>query len=183
MARPFRIRQAVLADKPEVSALLGASYAGLMAASYAPGVLAAALPIITVAQDDLLASRTYFVAVGEPDSCASESGAVVGCGGWTPERPGQGAIRTEGVGHIRHFATDPAWIGRGVGRAIMAASIESARRSGVRRLDVLSSLNAEAFYAALGFLTRGPRVVMLAGVVPFPSVDMSRTIEASDIQP
>jgi len=45
---------------------------------------------------------------------------------------------------------------RGIGRTLMAAGEEAARRLGITRLCVIAAPEAEAFYAACGFVTTGP---------------------------
>jgi predicted N-acetyltransferase YhbS len=50
---------------------------------------------------------------------------------------------------------DPAWQGRGVGRALAEAVEESLRRRGVDSLFVEASLNAAPFYEHVGFERRG----------------------------
>lgn len=156
-------------DRDAVARLLERSYPVLMAGGYDPAVLAAALPLMTRANPALLASGTYLAAV-------SDGGDVVGCGGWNPERPGADATIEGGLGHIRHFGTDPEWARQGVGRAIMATCIETARESGVQRLECLASLNAIKFYSAMGFVETGHRVVLLGGTIPFPSIEMQRLV-------
>lgn len=81
-------------------------------------------------------------------------GLIVGCGGWTPQRPGTGAVERN-LGHLRHFGTHPDWVRRGVGCALYALCETSARSHGVTTLECYSSLNAERFYAALGFESIG----------------------------
>jgi ribosomal protein S18 acetylase RimI-like enzyme len=98
---------------------------------------------MTKASPSLLGSGTYYVA-------ELSTGFVVGCGGWTAERPGSGTVEPH-VGHIRHFATDPGWTRRGIGRAIYRLCENAARSAGVIAFECYSSLNAEEFYRALDF--------------------------------
>ena len=125
--------------------LVKASYLVPMCPSYEETVLAVALPLITRTIPALLSSGTYYLA-------KSEDGRIVGCGGWTWERPGSGEVAPE-LAHVRHFFTRPEWVGRGIGRVIYAKCEEEARPAGVRRFECHSSLNAEGFYAALGFMS------------------------------
>ena len=74
-ARTFWIRIATPTDSDAVSALLVASYSTLLAACYDSDMLASALPYLTKANPTLLACGTYYVV-------ESESGNLVGCGGW-----------------------------------------------------------------------------------------------------
>jgi N-acetylglutamate synthase-like GNAT family acetyltransferase len=151
-------------DHDDVSRLLKASFSVLLRCAYEPSVLKAALPFMTVAQVALLRSGTYYVA-------ETKKGAVVGCGGWTRERPGTGEVLPR-LGHIRHFGVHPDWIGRGIGRAIFDRCRKDAKAAGVKRFECYSSLNGEAFYSALGFGRLGQIEVEMPDRVSFPSVHM-----------
>jgi N-acetylglutamate synthase-like GNAT family acetyltransferase len=168
MPSGFAIRIATPRDKAAVGALLNASYAALMPAGYDAATLAAALPVMTRANPALLASSTYYVA-------ERDDGQIIGCGGWTPERPGSGEIEPE-LAHIRHFATHPQWTGRGVGRAIYERCEQDARAAGSRRFECYASLNAEVFYAAMGFAPVRHLDVPMEGGLTFPSILMTRTL-------
>jgi len=120
------------------------------------------------ANPKLLASGNYYLAI-------STAGVVVGCGGWTPEKPGT-CQAEPGIGHLRHFATRPEWASRGIGRNIYNRCEIQARATGVTILDVYASLNATAFYAALGFVVMGEIVVAMGPHIAFPSVWMRHPI-------
>lgn len=158
------VRPATLADSDDVSALLQDSYPTLMRRAYDHSVLAANLPFMTVAQPKLLQSGSYYVA-------ESSTGAVIGCGGWTRERPGTGEVMT-GLGHIRHFGVHSDWTRRGVGRAIYTRCLNDARNEGLQKFECYSSLNGESFYSALGFERLGLIEVKMPGDVRFPSIHM-----------
>ena len=70
----FSIRPATPDDATAATELLHASYPVLMKPAYAPDVLAAALPAMTRAHLDLLASGTYFVAQTETGELVGEEG-------------------------------------------------------------------------------------------------------------
>jgi GNAT superfamily N-acetyltransferase len=133
---------ATLADAVEVGRLLEASYPALMASAYGEAALAPALELMTRANPALLCSGTYYVAT-------APAGELVGCGGWTLEKPGTSTVEA-GVAHLRHFATHPDWTRRGVGQAIYRQCEAAARSAGVLALECSASLNAERFYPALG---------------------------------
>lgn len=168
MPDSISIRVATSPDDTPVSKLLKASYPVLMTESYEPAVLAAALPLMTQANPKLLSSGTFYL-------CESKDQHIVGCGGWTRERPGSGEVIPE-RGHIRHFATHPDWVGRGIGRAIYDRCEEEARLAGIRQFECFASLNAEGFYASLGFETVGRIEVQMAPDLTFPSILMERAI-------
>jgi N-acetylglutamate synthase-like GNAT family acetyltransferase len=163
MPLPFTIRRADLTDAEAVTTLLSASYPVLMAAAYEVDVLVRALPLMVRANPVLLASGSFHL--------AETPGDVVGCGGWTPERPGTGEVEP-GLGHIRHFAVDPGWTGRGVGRSLFEACRAQARSRGVSVFECYASLNAQPFYQALGFSGLERREIAMGDAVRFPAVLM-----------
>lgn len=155
-------------DVARVTLLLKRSYPALMGPAYSPEILAAALPLMTRANPALLACGTYYVA-------ETRNGAIVGSGGWTREQPGTGAREAAG-GHIRHFAADPGYPRRGIGRTLIERSIGEASAAGIVRLDCFSSLNAVPFYAAFGFETLALIDVRLTEAVALPSAHMRRVL-------
>lgn len=139
---PLTIRVAIPGDAGAVGALLRESYPVLMRPAYGEA-LSPVLDVMVRANLELLASGSYYVA-------ENEHGCVVGAGGWTRERPGDGAVEPAHA-HLRHFATHPQWCRRGVARRIYNLCEVRAREGGIRYLECYSSLNAVAFYAGLGF--------------------------------
>ena len=161
------VRVARPEDAERVERVLKASFPTLMADAYDAVLLASVLPLITRAHPRLLASGTYYVAESED--------AILGCGGWSRERPG--TTETEsGIAHIRHFATHPDWAGKGVGRALYQRCEVEARAAGIHVFDVYSSLNGERFYAAVGFARIGSIEVEMGEALKFPSILMRRSI-------
>lgn len=159
----MQIRTATEQDFAGIDAVLAASYRQLMAPAYDPTVLSVALPAMTKAQPGLIASERFYVAQSDGD--------IVGCGGWSLEAPGSGD-RTDGLAHIRHFATDPNTLGRGIGRAVFDRCATDARAAGMVNLQALSSLNAEPFYARMGLLTLKRIDIKMGSVGSFPVVLM-----------
>ena len=157
----FSIRIARPTDSDAVSTLLAASYSALLAARYDSDVLMRALPHMTQANPTLLASGTYYVAERAPTD-------LIGCGGWTRERPGSG--------EVCHFVTHPEWVRQGVGASLLARCLSDALSLGIRKLHCFSTLNAECFYQALGFVTVGPIDVPLGPSLVFPGILMSREL-------
>src|SRR4051794_2668660 len=121
----------------------------------------------------LLASGTYHMA-------ETDDGAVVGCGGWTRERPGTRDMQPS-LAHIRHFATRAERAGRGVGRAIYCRREAQAFAAGVTSFECYASLNAEGFYAALGFAVVGRFDVPLGESLLLPSVVMRRSLASTTL--
>ena len=162
------IRIARPSDSDAASDCLLASFSSLLSGSYDRDLLEIALPTMTKANPALLASGTYYVA-------ESGTGALVGCGGWTRERPGTGET-VEGEGYVRHLATHPQALGRGIGRALLARCFADARPH-IRTLHCIATLNAEPFYRACGFRTIGPMDVPLGPDVNFPAILMRRELD------
>ena len=160
------VRPARPDDAGVVAEVLQSSYPALMAEAYDPGLLARALPLMTRPHPHLLRSGTYYLCEWQ--------GEAVGCGGWSLEPPGGGAIEP-GVAHIRHFATRSDHAGRGVGRALFQRCEAEARLAGARMFHCFSSLNGEPFYAALGFVRVEALDVPMGGIL-FPSLLMLRSI-------
>jgi GNAT superfamily N-acetyltransferase len=166
MAVPFMVRVAKPNDADAVGAVLRASYPTLMASGYPPDSLARAVPLMVRANPALLRCGTYYLAQG-PD------GVATGCGGWTFERPGAvDEPLDRSLGHIRHFATHPNWLRQGIGRALFERCAADARAAGVRWFECYSSLVAEPFYGALGFVTVEPITIDMGPGLAFPSIRM-----------
>lgn len=168
----YTVRPASLEDMAGTSMLLEASYGRLMASSYDADLLERVLPLISRANPKLLTSGTYYVA-------ESGSREIIGCGGWTRDRPDTENVE-DMVGHVRHFATHPDWTGRGIGRAIHDRSRRQAVEAGITRFICYASLNAVPFYAALGFRAIRRIDVPIAADIGFPAMLMERELLATD---
>ena len=162
------LRIATPEDAAAVTELLENSYPPLMSPSYDGPNLGDALLLMTRANPALLASGRFHVAV------SAEHG-MVGCGGWSPERPGTTEVEP-GLGHVRHFATMPEWIGQGIGRAIYGRCESQASAEGLARFECYSSYNAVGFYEALGFTRVRQIDVPLAEHLTLPGILMERSI-------
>ena len=169
MPHPFFIRPASSSDGAALSDLYRSSYPALLPADYAPEVLAGALPLFEKAQEALLACGTYFLA-----ECA-ETDAIVGAGGWTDVSPSRGVSGTD-LGHVRHVATRPDWLRRGVARALIDVTLASAEAHGMRQMSCLSTYTARDFYASMGFQEAAEVELTLAPGVHFPAVQMTRKL-------
>jgi N-acetylglutamate synthase-like GNAT family acetyltransferase len=163
----FHIRVANLQDTDAVTSLLEASYSNLLTSRYDPEVLAKALPIMTKANTRLLASQTFYLAHGGEQ--------LVGCGGWSREAPGSGEIKGR-TAHIRHFATHPDWLRRGVGRLLVSRCVDEMHQLGIRSLECHSSLVAVEFYLATGFKIVGPLTMGMAPGISLTGVLMRREL-------
>jgi GNAT superfamily N-acetyltransferase len=164
----MRLRVAMPEDAEAVAAVLGPSYAQLMAQAYPPDLLARVLPAITRANPQLLASNRFYLV-------EAETGEPAACGGWSPNPPGQreGDPRRA---HIRHFATHPEWTRRGAGRMLYERCQDDARAAGFTTFECWASVNGEGFYASLGFRRLQPISTSMPGGIAFPAIRMERAI-------
>ena len=168
MAVRISLRIAGPTDGPAVSSLLEASYTKLLAIDYEPDLLAKLLPLVTKANSQLLASGKFYVA-------QTQLGEFIGCGGWSWEQPGSDKIR-QGEAHIRHFATHPNWLRRGVGRALLNRCVQDAKTAAVKVLECHSSLSAVDFYRASGFVVIRPIIMQSSPDVSTPGVLLRREL-------
>jgi GNAT superfamily N-acetyltransferase len=164
----MRLHVATPADSDAVASVLRPSDTELLASAYPPELLARTLPLITRANPELLASGTYYLVL-------SADGAPADCGGWSAHPPGASEPDPRRA-HIRHFATHPAWLRRGVGRRLYDRCEADARTAGFTALEAWASLNGEPFYAALGFRPLGRIETPMPGGILFPAVRMKRAI-------
>ncbi len=139
-----------------------------MRQAYSQTVLDKALPLMTKANPSLLRSGTFYVA-------ETEDGQIIACGGWTPDNPADGQI-AHGKAHVRHFATHPNWLKRGYARAIFERCRHDAVAKGITEFECFASLNAEGFYAAMGFEPIEHVQVPMAPDVELPTVLMRRKL-------
>jgi GNAT superfamily N-acetyltransferase len=163
----LHIRTAMPADAEALSEVIFASYSRLYRGWYPDDMLDAALPMMSRANPQLLASGTYYV--------AEISGEAAGCGGWTKTPPG-GGNATPGIAHIRHFATHPDHIRKGVARSLIEHCLKEAGRAGVRLFKCMSSLPAEGFYARMGFRRVEPTDFVLRTDIRLAAVNMERGV-------
>lgn len=157
------VRVAGADDVSGVDALLQRSYPRLLKADYPPSVMVTAVPLISRAKVALVCCGTYYVA-------EDIDGRIIGAGGWTPKR------HAPGVADIRHVATDPDTVRRGVGRALLGRILSDAEAAGVVRFDCLSTRTAVPFYRSLGFTVMSEVSLQLAKAIAFPAVQMQRVI-------
>ncbi len=164
------IRKARADDEQMLSDLLAASYSELRG-SYDPHGFDDALPHISRANPELLASDRYYV--------ATIDGVAAGCGGWSIEKPGSGEV-IKGVGHIRHFGTHPGFLRQGVARRILEHCLDEARRHAITTMMCFSTLPAEHFYSSAGFQRISIIDVQMGPGLVLPAVEM--TLDLSERQ-
>jgi GNAT superfamily N-acetyltransferase len=153
-----QLRVALPSDAPEIDAVMKASTAGIFPAFYNERQTASALRFVADVDPMLLADGTYFVLETEGD--------MVACGGWsrrarayTGSGDSEDGARlldpTTEAAHVRAMFVRPDWTRRGLGRRIMAASEDAARREGFRELQLVATLPGIPLYEAMGFVPVG----------------------------
>lgn len=156
-------------DKESVEDILRLSYTDILSNDYEEELLETVLPLLCCTRTELLTSGTWYVAE-DPDTSK-----IVGCGGWTPKSP-----LGEAIPHLRHFATDPSQLRKGVARAIWDRTWEDwcefSRDSKERpKMEVFSTITAESFYASLGFEKVSDITIPIGFACQFPAVLMRRS--------
>lgn len=94
----------------------------------------------------------------------SRDGTPVGCARLLPD------------GHIGRMAVLPAWRGRGIGRALLAAALRAARARGLGTVRLSAQTRAAGFYAHAGFSAEGTEYLE-AGI---PHIAMARPLSGTD---
>jgi GNAT superfamily N-acetyltransferase len=126
----------------------------------------------------LVADGTYFV--------VESDGELAGCGGWSRRATLYGGDRTSGrsaallnpetdAARIRAMYTDPRYARQGVGRLILSACEEAARREGFHRVELMSTLAGEPLYVACGYHPI-ERLEDARGGAPVPLVRMGKAL-------
>lgn len=163
----IRIRAATPDDADLLTGIIAASYRTLDSGLYDTARLAAAMPLMSKANPKLLASGTYYV--------VEVDGVAAACGGWTFEKPGSGEFE-DGVAHIRHFATHPDYLRRGLARRLLDHCLDEAKSRGARVMRSQATLPAEQFYASAGFRTLKRTEVQMGPDIMLPALEMERPL-------
>lgn len=164
----MRISVATSKDEDQINKVLKASFSSLMATKYDEELIASILPKVTRVNPILLKSGSYYIAIDEDRN-------ILGCGGWTHEKPGTNET-VHGEAHIRHLSTAPKHIGKGVGKALFEHSKSIAQKEGVNTFICYSTLNAEFFYKSLGFESIKSIDVDMGDGLALPSILMKMKI-------
>ena len=152
---PIILRQATLADIPQLESLIARSARGLSAEDYRPSQIEGALRGAFGIDTQLLADQTYFV--------AEEDGRFAGCGGWSfrstlfggDARAGRDSSMLDPriqAAKIRAFFVDPLDARRGIGTLLLERCENEARAHGFSRVELMATLPGVKLYAARGYV-------------------------------
>jgi GNAT superfamily N-acetyltransferase len=174
------LRTATAVDTDRIGALMRESVLEIFPRFYDARQTESAAAYVAHVDATLIEDGTYFV--HEID------GEIVACGGWSRRgRLYSGDGGHEGddrlldpateAAHIRAMFVRSDWTRRGLGRAILEASRDAARREGFRRLDLGATLPGVPLYRAFGFQEVEPFIVTMPDGVTLEAVAMERSID------
>jgi len=156
----YRLRVAARGDEPALRELIARSIRELGANDYTPEQIEAALTGAFGIDSSLIRDGTYFVVV-------SESGEIVGCGGWSKRRTLFGgdarADRDDAwldprsdPAKVRAFFIHPDHARRGLGRLILERSEAEAIRAGFAEFELMATLPGKRLYERCGYVSGSP---------------------------
>lgn len=149
------LRKALLADVPELRALIDRSARGLSQEDYRPAQIEGALRGAFGVDSQLLHDETYFV--------VEDGGECVGCGGWSyrstlfggDARAGRDAAvldpQTQPA-KIRAFFVDPKHARRGIGSMLLEHCEREARARGFTAVELMATLPGVKLYSVRGYI-------------------------------
>ena len=158
----MRIRKAVASDIPRIEEVMRESTSALGARYYDERQTTSATEQITIPDRQLIDDETYFV--------VEEDDVIVACGGWskraklytgsgsTDARPLEPATE---AARVRAMFVLSSHARRGIGRMILEACEDEARRAGFRRMELMATLPGEPFYVACGYRVRQRTDILL----------------------
>lgn len=179
----FTIRLATAADVSRLRPVMDAAIAELQKDFLSPEQIESSRTVMGI-DTQLIQDGTYFVVEDQ------DQHQVAGCGGWsrratlygsdsTPGRDARLLDPTTDPARVRAMYTNPAFARRGVGRMVLEACEQAARREGFDRLELMATMSGRPLYTAYGFVEIDPIVdARGGGGAPVPCVRMQKQIEA-----
>jgi GNAT superfamily N-acetyltransferase len=148
------LRVAEPADGPAIEALMKEAGAALFPSGYDDRQSESAVRYVAEVDEQLLSDGTYFV--------FEVDGELVACGGWSRrDRLYTGSGDSAGDARLLDPETEPAriramftrsdWTRRGLGRRILEACEDAAKREGFRKLALGATMSGLPLYVAYGF--------------------------------
>jgi GNAT superfamily N-acetyltransferase len=171
------LRLATTADLPALRTMMARAIAELQTAFLSPVEIVSSAAMMGL-DTQLIDDGCYFL--------AEIDGRLAGCGGWSRRATLYGGDHSAGrdarlldvatePARIRAMYTHPDFVRRGVGRGILAACEDAARRAGFSGTELMATLAGEPLYRAAGFNVI-ERIADRNGVVPVPLVRMGKRL-------
>ena len=172
------LRLATPDDLPALRAMMARAISELQAAFLTPAEVEASKGVMGL-DTQLINDGCYYL--------AELDGALGGSGGWSRRATLYGGDHSAGrdarmldpvsePARIRAMYTDPAFVRRGVGKAVLAACEDAARQAGFARAELMATLSGQPLYAAAGFAPI-EHVLDSNGDVPVPLVRMGKALD------
>ncbi len=174
----INIRLALIDDVPALEQLIPESFRVLSASYYNPEQIESVLAHVIGVDTQLILDGTYFV--------AETGGQIVGCGGWSKRKTLFGGDHSKSdetdplldpakdPARIRAFFVHPQWARKGIGRHIVTACKDAARKAGFVKLELVATLPGEPFYSAMGYTVTERIEVTIPDADPLPATRMEK---------
>ena len=175
----LELRLATEADIPAIRALMERAIGALQRGFLNEAEIAASRAVMGL-DTQLIADRTYFA--------ATIGGTLAGCGGWSMRATLYGGDHSGDLrdarmldparepARIRAMFTDPAFVRRGVGRAILSACEQAAAAAGFGAAEMMATLAGEPLYRACGYAAVERTAAAPVDGVAVPLVRMAKAL-------
>jgi GNAT superfamily N-acetyltransferase len=174
----MKLRLATEADLPGLRAVMARAIAELQTGFLTPEQVTASAAVMGL-DTRLVADGTYFIAEIDDD--------IAGCGGWSRRATLYGGDHSAGrdarlldpateLARVRAMYTHPAFVRRGVGRAVLAACEAAAADAGFTRVELMATLAGQPLYLAAGYVPI-EAIEDSNGGVPVPLVRMGKALQ------
>jgi GNAT superfamily N-acetyltransferase len=171
------LRLATADDLPALRAMMARAIAELQAGFLTPEQIEASKAVMGL-DSQLIIDGCYF--------CAEIDGQLAGSGGWSRRATLYGGDHSAGrdvrlldpatePARVRAMYTDPAFVRRGVGRAVLEACQAAARAAGFGQVELMATLSGQPLYRAAGFVPV-EMIVDSNGGAPVPLVRMAKAL-------
>lgn len=174
----LRLRLALPADMPVLSALMTAAIGELLSPFLPPEGVAASFEIMGL-DSQLIADGTYFVVEDGED--------IAGCGGWSRRATLFGGDHSAGrdaalldpavdAARVRAMYTHPDHTRKGVGRLVLEACEAAAAAEGFTRAEMAATLGGVPLYRACGYHDIEPFTAMTSSGYAVPLIRMGKAL-------
>jgi GNAT superfamily N-acetyltransferase len=174
----WAIRIATRADIPRIQPLMERSIRELLKPYLSPEAVEGSFEIMGL-DTQLIEDGTYFAIDDGP--------ALVGCGGWSARATLYGGDHTAGrsaamldpstgAARVRAMYTSPDHARRGIGRAILVACEDAARKAGFKRCELMATMAGEPLYRACGYRVIEPASSTTSTGVRVPLLRMGKAL-------